>query len=156
MAQQFKDPDMTQDDQPPPLPGTARSLPIALMRAREKVMEPVRRMLARSGISEQKWRILRVLAEHGAQDTTTLAERACIPPPSLTRILQSMEARGLARRRVHAEDRRRQMVRITRAGSDLIAEHAPEAAQIAAAWRARLGPDKYEQLLDLLAALDRR
>ena len=143
-------------EQSKPLPSTARSLPIALMRARERVMEPVRRMLSRSGISEQKWRVLRVLAEHGSQDTTTLAERACISPPSLTRILQNMEDQGLARRRMDPEDRRRQLVRITKRGRDLIAEHAAQAAEIVQGYRARLGADRYEQLLDLLEALDRR
>lgn len=118
-------------------------------------MEPVRRMLARSGISEQKWRVLRVLAEHGEQDTTTLADRACIPPPSLTRILQVMEEHGLTKRKMHPEDRRRQMVKITRKGTGLIAEHAVEAVQIAESWRKRLGAERYEQLLDLLEALER-
>ena len=36
-------------------------LPIALMRAREQVMAPIRNMLADSGITEQQWRVLRVL-----------------------------------------------------------------------------------------------
>ena len=44
---------------------TDRSLPIALLRAREKVMEPVREILAHSNISEQKWRVLRVVDEAG-------------------------------------------------------------------------------------------
>jgi len=39
------------------LGSTDRSLPIALLRARETVMEPVRDMLSESGISEQKWRV---------------------------------------------------------------------------------------------------
>lgn len=157
-AQRVADKDDIDADGPPlhaALPETRRSLPIALMRARERVMEPVRRMLARSGISEQKWRILRVLAEHGSQDTGTLADLACIPPPSLTRLLQAMEDQRLAQRRIDPDDRRRQIVRITGLGRSLIAEHAEEATRLAQAWRSKLGPERYEQLLDLLEALDR-
>ena len=44
------------------LPSTRRSVPIALIRAREKVMGPIRDMLADSGITEQQWRILRVIS----------------------------------------------------------------------------------------------
>ena len=41
------------------LPSTSRSLPIALIRAREGVMAPIREMLAETGITEQQWRVLR-------------------------------------------------------------------------------------------------
>ncbi len=53
-----------------PLCQTNRSLPIALLRARETVMGPIRDMLATSGVNEQKWRVLRVLQEQ----RTTRAE----------------------------------------------------------------------------------
>ena len=48
-----------------PLRRTNRSLPIALLRARETVMGPVREMLAGTPVNEQKWRVLRVLDESG-------------------------------------------------------------------------------------------
>ena len=47
------------------LPPVQRSLPIALLRARERLMPPIREMLIRSGITEQQWRILRALEEAG-------------------------------------------------------------------------------------------
>ncbi|MCR9055691.1 MAG: hypothetical protein NXI02_00005, partial [Rhodobacteraceae bacterium] len=68
------------------LPSTKRSVPIALIRAREKVMGPIREMLSDCGITEQQWRILRVLEEFGPQDASSLAERACLLLPSQTRI----------------------------------------------------------------------
>ena len=43
------------------MPTTARSLPIALIRAREGVMLPIRDMLSETGITEQQWRVMRVL-----------------------------------------------------------------------------------------------
>lgn len=139
---------------PDRLPSTDRSLPIALIRAREGVMGPIRQMLADSGITEQQWRVLRVLAEHGAVDTSTLADRASLLYPSLTRIATSMRKRGLLTQTRDANDGRRQMVEITPAGQKIIEDNAAQAAQIVSDIKATLGVEHYEQLLDLLAKLD--
>lgn len=77
------------------LPTTQRSLPMALLRARENVMAPIRAMLSASGLTEQQWRLLRVLSESGPLEATILANRAALLLPSQTRIVQSMEKRGL-------------------------------------------------------------
>ncbi len=70
------------DDPQPELRSTDRSLAISLLRTRESVMQPIREMLSKSGISEQKWRVLRVVAESGPMDQTVLADRACLLLPS--------------------------------------------------------------------------
>jgi len=92
------------------LPSTARSLPISLIRAREGIMAPIRDMLAESAITEQQWRVLRVLVEFGPQDTSTLAQRACLLLPSLTRIAQKMRDNGLIDLSRDDSDRRRQTI----------------------------------------------
>lgn len=135
------------------LPSTRRSLPIALMHAREVVMEPIREMLVASGLTEQQWRVLRVLEEAGPLDATTLARRTALLQPSLTRIMRGMSAKGLVTQTQVAQDRRRQEVAITDAGAALIADNAERAAEIAESWRAHLGSDRLEVLLDLLADL---
>ena len=142
-------------NQDPGLPPTARSLPIALIRARETVMAPIRQMLADSGLTEQQWRILRVLSEHGPQDATKLAERASLLLPSQTRILQTMVEKGLVVRAADPDDRRRQTLSITADGQQVIEQNLPRATEIAAGYRAALGPEKFELLLDLLEELGR-
>ena len=137
------------------LPSTARSLPIALMRAREKVMAPIREMLAKTGITEQQWRVLRVLAEYGPQDATHLADRASLLLPSQTRIVQSMLEKGYVTRSPDPYDRRRQKVAITDKGQKVIDDNLEQALAIARGFRTSLGPERYEALLDLLEALDR-
>ncbi|WP_457772918.1 hypothetical protein [Phycobium rhodophyticola] len=57
------------------LPETTRSLPIAMLRARETMMAPIRHMLQKAGVTEQQWRVLRVLAERGTTDPRTLRMR---------------------------------------------------------------------------------
>ena len=136
------------------LPLTSRSLPIALLRAREKVMGPIRAMLADAGVTEQQWRVLRVLNEEGPQEPTHIAERACLLLPSLTRILQKLEHRGLISRRCHPADRRRQIVEIGERGVQIIHANQPASMAQEERIRSRLGPEKHELLLDLLNELN--
>ncbi|MEM9032421.1 MAG: homoprotocatechuate degradation operon regulator HpaR [Pseudomonadota bacterium] len=138
------------------LPPTSRSLPFALLRAREAVMAPIRDMLSTSGITEQQWRVLRVLAEFGPLDATTLAERASLLVPSLTRIAQSMNARGLITHDRDANDRRRLTISIAPAGEAILDANTERAAAIAWSLRQKLGDADHERLLDLLIALDTR
>jgi homoprotocatechuate degradation regulator HpaR len=99
-----------------PLRRTRRSLPIALLRARETVMGPIREMLSQSDINEQKWRVLRVLDERGPCELTQVAKDACLLLPSLTRIIRAMEEEGLASRSTDEVDRRKTIATITDAG----------------------------------------
>ena len=143
-----------QDTQKIGLPETSRSLPIALARAREKVMSPIRQMLAASGITEQQWRVLRVLHERGPLDSTTLADEACLLMPSLTRIVQSMVQKGYVTRTEHVEDRRRQTVAIASKGKAIINDNLEEATAIAARIEAALGKKRFDELLESLRRLD--
>ncbi|PTW56573.1 MarR family transcriptional regulator [Breoghania corrubedonensis] len=137
----------------PTLRTTARSLPIALLRARETVMGPIREMLAKSGISEQKWRVLRVLDEVGPVEQTAIADAACLLLPSLTRILSAMEKDGYLVRRTDDTDRRKSIVELTEAGRALIARHAEESNAIMTRLERRFGEGKVTKLLDLLDEL---
>lgn len=144
---------MTENENPmggQALPSTRRSIPIALIRAREKVMTPIREMLADSGITEQQWRILRVLEEFGPQDASTLAERACLLLPSQTRIVQTLLEKGLVTRQADERDRRKQTVAITDAGRAIIEEKLDDAKAIAARIEEVIGKEKLAQLLDIL------
>lgn len=137
-------------------PLTSRSLPIALLRAREKVMGPIRAMLADAGVTEQQWRVLRVLNEEGPQEPTHIAERACLLLPSLTRILQKLEHKGLIARRLHPEDRRRQIVEVSAKGVQIIHDNLAVSMKHAERIRAHLGPNRHELLLDLLNELNEK
>lgn len=136
------------------LPPTTRSLPIALIRARESVMQPIREMLSESGITEQQWRVLRVLDEQGVMNTKALAERSSLLFPSLTRIAATLREKGLVTQTRDEKDRRRQFIEITPAGRKIITDRVDQSEQIAASFRETLGEQDYETLLILLAKLD--
>ena len=136
------------------LPPTRRSLPIALIRSREKVMGPIRNMLKASGITEQQWRVLRVLSETGPQDLTQISDKASLLLPSLSRIIRKLLDGGLVVSSINSRDRRRQTVVITPEGQKIIDDNLPQATKIAEKLQHHLGTERYEQLLDLLAALE--
>lgn len=137
------------------LPPTQRSLAFALLRARERVMTPIRAMLADAGITEQQWRILRVLDEFGPLEASRLAEHACLLLPSQTRIVQTLVAKGLVIRTPHPTDRRRHTVGITTMGLQIIADNLDHATQLASDLETVLGPDGLSDLLERLENLDR-
>ena len=134
------------------LPSTTRSLPFVLLRARENIMSPIRRMLADSGITEQQWRVLRVLSEYGSRDITEVSERACLLLPSLTRIMRTMADKGLITRCQDESDRRRQTIEITPAGQKFIDDNYEQAIRIGDDFKVRVGSENYELILDLLSA----
>ena len=136
------------------LPPTRRSLPIALIRSREKVMGPIRDMLKTSGITEQQWRVLRVLSETGPQDLTQISDKASLLLPSLSRIIRKLLDGGLVVSSINSRDRRRQTVVITPKGQKIIDDNLPQATKIAEELQHHLGTERYEQLLDLLAVLE--
>ena len=117
-------------------------------------MIPIRNMLAPTGITEQQWRVLRVLSEAGTLDTKTLADRASLLFPSLTRIATTLRKKGLITQTRDDKDRRRQFIAITPEGQKIIDGNAAQAARIAEDFQSLLGPDDHEKLLDLLERLD--
>jgi homoprotocatechuate degradation regulator HpaR len=129
---------------------TRRSLPIALLRAREALMSHFRPMLAEHDITEQQWRVIRILAEAGTVDATEMADRAFILAPSLTRIIRSLEERGIIAKAKDDNDGRRVLLQITAAGLAIIEEVAPESRLIYDRLERRFGREKIELLLDML------
>lgn len=129
---------------------TRRSLPIALLRAREALMSHFRPMLAEHDITEQQWRVIRILAEAGTVDASEMADRAFILAPSLTRIIRSLEERGIIAKAKDNNDGRRVLLEITPAGLAIIEEVAPESRMIYERFEKRFGVKRLESLLDML------
>jgi homoprotocatechuate degradation regulator HpaR len=101
-----------------------RNLPRLLLEAREAVMQHTRPSLREHGLSDQQWRVLRVLGEHagnpGGVETGRVAREALLLGPSLTGVLGRMERDGLIARERCPQDARRTVVRATRAGLKLV------------------------------------
>ena len=76
--------------------------------------------LREHGLSDQQWRVLRVLGEHadesGGIETGRVAREAYLLGPSLTGVLARMERDGLIERQRCPQDARRSVVRATAEG----------------------------------------
>jgi homoprotocatechuate degradation regulator HpaR len=99
---------------------THRNLPRLLLQAREAVMAHTRPSLREHALSDQQWRVLRVLGEHGAVETGRVAREAFILGPSLTGVLARMERDNLIARSRDPEDQRRTVVEATAHGMKLV------------------------------------
>ena len=138
---------------PATLRSAKRSLPILLLRAREAMMTRFRPILAAQDVTEQQWRVLRVLAEESGLDASDVAQRAAILAPSLSRIIISLERRGLILRARDRIDGRRVRLSITGKGRAIIAAVSPHSEAIYADLEARYGVARLESLLSLLDEL---
>lgn len=137
-----------------PMREFSRSLPMALLRAREAVMRHFRPSLRDHGLTEQQWRILRALASVDAIEVTELARVAFLLGPSLSRILRDLEGRRLIERRVAKADLRRGVVSISAKGLKLIEAVAPSSEAIYTAMTELYGARKLSELQDMLQALE--
>jgi homoprotocatechuate degradation regulator HpaR len=124
-----------------------------LMRAREAVMQRFRPHLREHDITEQQWRILRVLAEEKDVDMLALATRCSIQPPSLSRTIRLLVSRGLVRRCNHGIDQRRILVDLTPKGRQLFRAMSEESAQIYANLQADLGEARLNEIYRVLNEL---
>jgi homoprotocatechuate degradation regulator HpaR len=132
-----------------------QSLPIALLRAREAVMAYFRPHHRKGGITEQQWRVIRVLYLDGETDATTLARRSYLLAPSLSRILKDLEAAGHVRRRPGSDDSRQSLLSLSPKGSATVTRAAPFLDGIHREIARRFGRDRVDELLAMLAELER-
>ena len=130
-----------------------RNLPRLLLQARESLMVRTRPSLREHGLSDQQWRVLRVLGEHGTVETGRVAREAYILGPSLTGVLARMERDGLVRRERDPEDQRRTVIEATAKGLKMV-ERLSRSVEGHYQWLEKsLGKQKLAQLYQLLDEL---
>jgi len=132
---------------------TSKSLPIAMLRAREAMMLSFRPLLSKHGFTEQQWRVLRVLGEKGTSDAGQVAFEACILAPSLSRIIGKLEKDKYISRFVDTNDGRRINLTLTTLGQNVLDKIAPEIQSIYNALQKRYGEEKLTTLLELLGEI---
>ena len=103
-----------------------RNLPLLLMQARERVISYFRPILNAHGITEQQWRIVRVLLDVPALEPRQIGELSAISSPSMAGVLERMEQAGYITRRRVEHDQRRVLVSLTPKSRELAASMAPD------------------------------
>jgi homoprotocatechuate degradation regulator HpaR len=135
-----------------------RNLPLLLLQARERVISHFRPILNANGVTEQQWRIVRLLYEVPSLEPREIVELCRISSPSMAGVLSRMEELGLVARRRLPHDQRRVHVSLTARARAMATRMAP---QIDATYRRieeTIGTEfheRFEQMLDeLLATLE--
>ncbi|WP_026957470.1 homoprotocatechuate degradation operon regulator HpaR [Aliagarivorans taiwanensis] len=126
------------------------SLPLKLLRTRDKLMGYFRPLFLQYELTEQQWRVLRALYEYKELEPSQLAEYCNILTPSMTGILNRLEQAGHIYKRKGSEDRRRFVVGMTAPARDLFDDLSPEVEKCYDKMRADIDNDKVDELSELL------
>ena len=133
-----------------------RSLPMALLRAREAVMRGFRRVLREHGLNEQEWRIIRALIEVDQIEIGELAESVFILKPSATRTIKNLQARNIVTRTRSSADQRRAFIALTPRGRELFDNLAPANEAEYARITKLIGDPEMQELYELLRRLTQK
>ncbi len=129
------------------------TLPMMLNATLDAVMPAYRELFARYQLTEQQWRILRVLWENDRLPTAELAKQTLLPAPSLVGILDRLEKKGLVQRLRSDQDRRVVCVTPTDKGRALELEIRPQVAAIHESLTQKVTPEEWQQLARILGKL---
>lgn len=133
----------------------SHSLPIMLYRAIDVVMPRFRRIFKEFGLTEQQWRVLRVLWEIEEVSHNELAEFTLISAPSLVGVLDRLQAMDLIERRRSVLDRRVVLAASTQQGRDLRDQIMPAVQQTYFELRDSIDDEVWHNLLEGLDDLTR-
>jgi homoprotocatechuate degradation regulator HpaR len=128
----------------------SRSLPMMLYRTLDAVMPRFRQIFNESGLTEQQWRVLRVLWEQGATTVRDLSQLTLIPAPSLVGVVDRLAKNGLVARARSSEDRRNVFITATAAGKELQEHVRPMVDKAYAELRATVDASQWRQLIEAL------
>ena len=106
------------------------SLPMLLNRSLDAIMPPYRDLFQEFGVTEQQWRVLRVLWEQKHLTSAQISILTLLPSPSLVGILDRLEKKELVKRLRSSSDRREINITITDKGRELQSEVLPKVKKI--------------------------
>ena len=136
-----------------PMRDFAHSLPMALLKAREAVMAGFRPDLEAHGLTEQQWRVLRVLTEHPGITAGELAERAAAAQAQPLPHRRPFGGAWPRRPPAGARDLRLARLTMTVAGHRLVRKIAPRSEARYRAIEAAFGGEQLAELHGMLEAL---
>jgi homoprotocatechuate degradation regulator HpaR len=130
-----------------------RNLPLLLLQARESVLSRFRPIMKAHGITEQQWRITRLLLDVGPLEPREITRCCGISSPSLVGVLARMAQDGLIARERFADDKRRLMIRPAQRAFVLAASMLPEINATYRDLQRALGKRFYQKLVGSLDQL---
>lgn len=126
------------------------TLPIQLLHLRELLMVRFRAVFATVNITDAQWRVIRVINDVGTVDFSALSDLSIVAKPSLSRMLGSLESRGIVQRAVVAADQRQIELSLTPFGQSFIADLKPQIDEAYKSLAKDLGEIRMAQVLALV------
>lgn len=102
-----------------------KNYPLELLQVREQLLSHFRPLFNHYGVTEQQWRILRVLDQRDGIEPKALCLVCQILSPSMVGILRRMEELDLVRRQPLETDKRRMKIYLGDHGQKLMAKLGP-------------------------------
>jgi homoprotocatechuate degradation regulator HpaR len=132
------------------VPAFSTSLPMQLYRALDAIMPEYRNLFYKYDLTEQQWRILRVLWTENNITVAQLSKITLLPAPSLVGILDRLVKKNLLIRNRSDKDRRQVQISLTTKGQELQQLVAPSVLAIHSRLKARVSNDEWQSLERLL------
>jgi DNA-binding MarR family transcriptional regulator len=106
-----------------------------------------------TGLTGVQFAVLAALEVEPGLDQRTLGERISLDTSSLAEVCRRLVARGLVERRRDPADSRRNLLRVTPGGADLLARTAPQVDEVGRRLVEHLEPGEQHEVIALLAKL---
>jgi DNA-binding MarR family transcriptional regulator len=145
-------PDARAPDAPARRGALAVELRMAIMRTSRRLRQEVRDA---DDVTPGQATVLAVLERHGPSTPRELADHEKVQPPSMTRTLAALEARGLISRTEHPTDRRQVLVALNQDGVAVVRDIRRRRDAWLARRLARLSPAERATLAQAAAILNR-
>jgi len=151
---------MPSDPEIPPRPAsTSRALDAGALEgavgfwlrlAQQQDLRRFNRVFAEASVSQLVYSLLLLIGANPGRRQADLGAALHIRQPNLVEPIEGLIARGLVQRRPDPDDRRAQTLALTPGGEALLARLRAAHDALLGAYRERLGPDAYDQLIGLL------
>ena len=134
---------------------TPENLADRLHSAAIHILRLVRGQDAATGVGPAQLSALSVLVFGGPLSLNALARAEQVRPPTMSRIVDALEAQGLARRRANPQDRRALLIEATNKGADILKLGRKRRVRFLAHHLRQLSPAELKQIEAALAAIQK-
>ena len=128
------------------VPSFGDTLPMQLYRTLDAIMPEYRNLFAKNNLTEQQWRILRVLWADNNITVAKLSEKTLLPAPSLVGILDRLVKKDLINRSRSKKDRREVEITLTQNGQKLQEAVAPRVLEIHIKLKSKVSISEWNQM----------
>lgn len=124
-----------------------------LRRAHQRATQIFLETFEDAGLTPTQWAALARLGEEGAASQNHLGRLTAMDPATVQGVVQRLEKRGLIDREPDPDDRRRNRLKLSAAGAELVANHTADGARVTATTLEPLTVEEAESFLALLRKL---